>query len=90
MRLCRFLIKFCALVEKHEDVNKMSAGNLAVVISPNLLWAYTDDMRWVKTLASSALIDRKIISEKYFLLIFGHGSAVTTFKELKRLGGRHG
>ena len=96
----------CLGVEKHQDV-KMSAGNLAVVIAPNLLWTHTDDMRWVEAFAGSAiivLVDHKVLNKKklsrrryfsintkkfrHFFHCFGPGSAVTTFQELKRLGGR--
>ena len=39
-------MKFCALVAENQDSNKMSAGNIALVLAPNLLWADTDDVRY--------------------------------------------
>lgn len=38
-------MKFLKLIESHQDVNKMTSHNLAVVISPNLLWSSSDDMK---------------------------------------------
>lgn len=38
----RYIIKFLALLTKHQDVNKMSPQNLAIVIAPNLLWTPED------------------------------------------------
>ncbi|XP_076856614.1 rho GTPase-activating protein 44-like isoform X3 [Brachyhypopomus gauderio] len=38
----RYLIKFLAKLSEYEDVNKMSAGNMAIVLGPNLLWPHTE------------------------------------------------
>lgn len=38
----RYIIKFLALLTKHQDINKMSPQNLAIVIAPNLLWTPED------------------------------------------------
>lgn len=38
----RYIIKFLAELTKHQDVNKMSPQNLAIVIAPNLLWTPED------------------------------------------------
>nr|XP_009858035.1 rho GTPase-activating protein 17 isoform X1 [Ciona intestinalis] len=40
----KYLIKFCAVVAEHQDVNKMSPGNIALVLAPNLLWSHIDDI----------------------------------------------
>lgn len=41
----RYLMKFCAVIAEHHEVNKMSPFNLALVIAPNLLWPNVDDIR---------------------------------------------
>ncbi|KAL7856555.1 hypothetical protein SRHO_G00154540 [Serrasalmus rhombeus] len=38
----RYLIKFLAKLSEFEDVNKMTAGNIAIVLGPNLLWPQTE------------------------------------------------
>ncbi|XP_026887336.2 rho GTPase-activating protein 44 isoform X3 [Electrophorus electricus] len=38
----RYLIKFLAKLSEYEDVNKMSPGNMAIVLGPNLLWPHTE------------------------------------------------
>ncbi|XP_042559309.1 rho GTPase-activating protein 44-like [Clupea harengus] len=34
----RYLIKFLAKLDEYEDANKMTPGNIAIVLGPNLLW----------------------------------------------------
>lgn len=34
----RYLIKFLSKLTEHQDVNKMTPGNIAIVLGPNLLW----------------------------------------------------
>ncbi|XP_047406584.1 SH3 domain-binding protein 1 isoform X2 [Sciurus carolinensis] len=34
----RYLMKFLALLAKEQEVNKMTPGNIAIVLGPNLLW----------------------------------------------------
>ncbi|MEE6508430.1 hypothetical protein FKM82_021166 [Ascaphus truei] len=34
----RYLIKFMAKLAEHQDVNKMTPSNIAIVLGPNLLW----------------------------------------------------
>lgn len=34
----RYLIKFLNELTNHQDVNKMTPANIAIVIAPNLLW----------------------------------------------------
>ncbi|PIO30648.1 hypothetical protein AB205_0204910 [Aquarana catesbeiana] len=38
----RFLIKFLAKLGEHQEVNKMTPSNIAIVLGPNLLWAKSD------------------------------------------------
>nr|XP_046271524.1 rho GTPase-activating protein 44 isoform X7 [Scatophagus argus] len=38
----RYLIKFLAKLSEYQDVNKMTAGNMAIVLGPNLLWTHTE------------------------------------------------
>ncbi|XP_065503523.1 SH3 domain-binding protein 1 [Caloenas nicobarica] len=35
----RYLIKFLAKLAKHQEVNKMTPSNIAIVLGPNLLWS---------------------------------------------------
>ncbi|XP_065128234.1 rho GTPase-activating protein 44 isoform X5 [Paramisgurnus dabryanus] len=38
----KYLIKFLAKLNEYQDYNKMTAGNIAIVLGPNLLWANTE------------------------------------------------
>uniref|UniRef100_A0A7N8WSA5 Rho GTPase-activating protein 44 n=1 Tax=Mastacembelus armatus TaxID=205130 RepID=A0A7N8WSA5_9TELE len=38
----RYLVKFLAKLSEYQDVNKMTAGNMAIVLGPNLLWTHTE------------------------------------------------
>ncbi|KAJ8390691.1 hypothetical protein AAFF_G00100710 [Aldrovandia affinis] len=38
----RYLIKFLAKLNEYQDANKMSPGNIAIVLGPNLLWTQTE------------------------------------------------
>ncbi|XP_036408086.1 rho GTPase-activating protein 44-like isoform X2 [Megalops cyprinoides] len=38
----RYLIKFLAKLTEYQDANKMTPGNIAIVLGPNLLWAQTE------------------------------------------------
>ncbi|TRY86900.1 hypothetical protein DNTS_009021 [Danionella cerebrum] len=38
----RYLIKFLAKLNEFQDYNKMTPGNIAIVLGPNLLWPPTD------------------------------------------------
>ncbi|KFW11235.1 SH3 domain-binding protein 1, partial [Eurypyga helias] len=35
----RYLVKFLAKLAEHQEVNKMTPSNIAIVLGPNLLWA---------------------------------------------------
>ena len=35
----RYLIKFLAKLAEHQELNKMTPSNIAIVLGPNLLWA---------------------------------------------------
>ena len=38
----RYLIKFLAKLVERSEVNKMTPGNIAIVIGPNLIWPEGD------------------------------------------------
>ncbi|XP_053707650.1 rho GTPase-activating protein 44 isoform X4 [Synchiropus splendidus] len=38
----RYLIKFLAKLTDYQDSNKMTPGNIAIVLGPNLLWTHTE------------------------------------------------
>ncbi|XP_049615514.1 rho GTPase-activating protein 44 isoform X7 [Syngnathus scovelli] len=38
----RYLIKFLSKLTEYQDVNKMTPGNIAIVLGPNLLWTHSD------------------------------------------------
>lgn len=40
--LTRYLIKFLAKLTDYQDVNKMTPGNIAIVLGPNLLWTNSE------------------------------------------------
>ncbi|XP_059203880.1 rho GTPase-activating protein 44 isoform X3 [Centropristis striata] len=38
----RYLVKFLAKLSDYQDSNKMTPGNMAIVLGPNLLWTHTE------------------------------------------------
>ncbi|XP_039904292.1 rho GTPase-activating protein 44 isoform X2 [Simochromis diagramma] len=38
----RYLIKFLAKLSEYQDANKMTPGNMAIVLGPNLLWTHNE------------------------------------------------
>ncbi|XP_061666243.1 rho GTPase-activating protein 44-like isoform X1 [Syngnathoides biaculeatus] len=38
----RYLIKFLSKLTEFQDVNKMTPGNIAIVLGPNLLWTHSE------------------------------------------------
>uniref|UniRef100_A0A8C1QGF5 Rho GTPase activating protein 44 n=1 Tax=Cyprinus carpio TaxID=7962 RepID=A0A8C1QGF5_CYPCA len=38
----KYLVKFLAKLNEYQDYNKMTPGNIAIVLGPNLLWAHTE------------------------------------------------
>ncbi|XP_030630704.1 rho GTPase-activating protein 44 [Chanos chanos] len=38
----RYVIKFLAKLTEHQDTNKMTPGNIAIVLGPNLLWPHME------------------------------------------------
>jgi len=40
--LNRYLIKFLAKLTEYQDANKMTPGNIAIVLGPNLLWTHSE------------------------------------------------
>jgi len=39
----RYLIKFLSKLSEKSEVNKMTPGNIAIVIGPNLIWSEGDN-----------------------------------------------
>ncbi|CAI9606701.1 unnamed protein product [Staurois parvus] len=52
----RFLIKFLAKLAEHQEVNKMTPSNIAIVLGPNLLWARSDGDPSILDMASASPI----------------------------------
>ncbi|XP_061887860.1 rho GTPase-activating protein 44-like isoform X2 [Entelurus aequoreus] len=38
----KYLIKFLSKLSEYQDVNKMTPGNIAIVLGPNLLWTHSE------------------------------------------------
>ncbi|KAM9715745.1 LOW QUALITY PROTEIN: rho GTPase-activating protein 44-like [Menidia menidia] len=38
----KYLIKFLSKLTEYQDVNKMTPGNIAIVLGPNLLWTHSE------------------------------------------------
>uniref|UniRef100_A0AAQ4RV30 Rho GTPase activating protein 44a n=1 Tax=Gasterosteus aculeatus aculeatus TaxID=481459 RepID=A0AAQ4RV30_GASAC len=38
----RYLVKFLSKLSDYQDANKMTPGNMAIVLGPNLLWTHTE------------------------------------------------
>jgi hypothetical protein len=38
----RYLIKFLSKLTEYQDDNKMTPGNIAIVLGPNLLWTHSE------------------------------------------------
>ncbi|XP_020511049.1 rho GTPase-activating protein 44 isoform X6 [Labrus bergylta] len=38
----RYLVKFLSKLTEYQDANKMTPGNMAIVLGPNLLWTHTE------------------------------------------------
>ncbi|KAK1799472.1 hypothetical protein P4O66_007700, partial [Electrophorus voltai] len=38
----RYLIKFLSKLTEYQDANKMTPGNIAIVLGPNLLWSHSE------------------------------------------------
>nr|XP_057905652.1 rho GTPase-activating protein 44 isoform X6 [Doryrhamphus excisus] len=53
----RYLIKFLAKLSEYQDANKMTPGNMAIVLGPNLLWTHTEpDMTEMMTTLSLQIV----------------------------------
>ncbi|XP_050390050.2 rho GTPase-activating protein 44 isoform X2 [Patella vulgata] len=62
----RYLIKFLDKLAKNSDKNKMSAGNIAIVIAPNLLWSPGENAPNMLTTGSLSTIIDAILSNADF------------------------
>lgn len=49
----RYLIKFLAKLSEYQDANKMTPGNMAIVLGPNLLWTHNEPYVFLKQLIIS-------------------------------------
>lgn len=38
----RYVIKFLSKLTEYQDSNKMTPGNIAIVLGPNLLWTHSE------------------------------------------------
>lgn len=52
----RYLIRFLAKLAEQQEVNKMTPSNIAIVLGPNLLWAYSDGDPSLVDMASASPI----------------------------------
>ncbi|CAH2312479.1 SH3 domain-binding 1 [Pelobates cultripes] len=52
----RYLIKFLAKLSEHQEVNKMTPSNIAIVLGPNLLWAKCNGEPSMLNMASASPI----------------------------------
>ncbi|XP_068108959.1 SH3 domain-binding protein 1 [Hyperolius riggenbachi] len=52
----RYIIKFLAKLAEHQEVNKMTPSNIAIVLGPNLLWARCDGDQSLLDMASASPI----------------------------------
>ncbi|XP_061556554.1 rho GTPase-activating protein 44 isoform X5 [Phycodurus eques] len=53
----RYLVKFLAKLSEFQDANKMTPGNMAIVLGPNLLWTHTEpDMTEMMTTLSLQIV----------------------------------
>ncbi|KAM8931165.1 SH3 domain-binding protein 1 [Pelodytes ibericus] len=52
----RYLLKFMAKLSEHQEVNKMTPSNIAIVLGPNLLWAKCDGEPSMLNMASASPI----------------------------------
>lgn len=45
----RYLIKFLSKLTEHQEMNKMTPGNIAIVLGPNLLWMNNEGFVFIFT-----------------------------------------
>nr|CAB3222840.1 rho GTPase-activating protein 17 [Phallusia mammillata] len=64
----RYLIKFCAVIAEHQELNKMSPLNISLVLTPNLLWSHIDDIskRMMESNLLSGVIEAIITYSDWF------------------------
>uniref|UniRef100_A0A3Q2YK13 Rho GTPase-activating protein 44 n=1 Tax=Hippocampus comes TaxID=109280 RepID=A0A3Q2YK13_HIPCM len=51
-----YLIKFLSKLTEYQDVNKMTPGNIAIVLGPNLLWTHSDNITEMMTTVSLQIV----------------------------------
>ncbi|KAM9324352.1 SH3 domain-binding protein 1 [Gastrophryne carolinensis] len=52
----RYLVKFLAKLAEHQEINRMSPSNIAIVLGPNLLWPRSNGDSSVLDMASASSI----------------------------------
>ncbi|XP_048473332.1 SH3 domain-binding protein 1-like [Rhincodon typus] len=59
----RYLIKFLAKLAEHQEVNKMSPSNIAIVLGPNLLWPRDERKVSLMDMASASSVQVVTVME---------------------------
>ncbi|KAI1884559.1 hypothetical protein AGOR_G00227640 [Albula goreensis] len=52
----RYLVQFLSCLSEHQDVNRMSPSNIAIVLGPNLLWPRTEGVDSLLDMASASSV----------------------------------
>ncbi|XP_043919277.1 SH3 domain-binding protein 1 [Protopterus annectens] len=63
----RYLIKFFAKLAEHQEVNKMSPSNIAIVLGPNLLWPKREGDAAAMDMASASSVQVVSVIEPIIL-----------------------
>ncbi|XP_061425964.1 rho GTPase-activating protein 44-like isoform X4 [Lethenteron reissneri] len=66
----RYLVKFFSKLSEHQDENKMTASNMAIVLGPNMLWSPNEasmtDMMTTVSLHTGGIIEPIIQNANWF------------------------
>uniref|UniRef100_A0A8C5CPK7 Rho GTPase activating protein 44 n=1 Tax=Gadus morhua TaxID=8049 RepID=A0A8C5CPK7_GADMO len=62
----RYLIKFLSKLTEYQDANKMTPGNMAIVLGPNLLWTNITEMMTTVSLQIVGIIEPIIQHADWF------------------------
>uniref|UniRef100_A0A7N8YR98 Rho GTPase-activating protein 44 n=1 Tax=Mastacembelus armatus TaxID=205130 RepID=A0A7N8YR98_9TELE len=62
----KYLIKFLSKLTEYQDVNKMTPGNIAIVLGPNLLWTNITEMMTTVSLQIVGIIEPIIQHADWF------------------------
>ncbi|XP_069053106.1 SH3 domain-binding protein 1 isoform X2 [Lepisosteus oculatus] len=66
----RYLVKFLAKLAEHQEVNKMTPSNIAIVLGPNLLWPRSEGEDSLLDMASASSVQVVTVIEP--LIQFAH------------------